>query len=444
VRIPGAGGGIEYTPTREDIQRGQGIGSIAMPLVGGAAGLALSGGNPLGGVAGAMAGTAGSMALGLEEPSVSGVLLSGAGQGAPAAIGKLAASGPVAAIASKVANYLPGVSRLKLDKAAQTILGDVDKIVHAGNSTALWQGFKKTGGVAIADTPATKAAITELNEEMIRLAPGLPGASQLKTMISGLTKKFASGKPLDLLDLDANIKAMGKVVGKFEREQGIQLGAAKKFLAAMYDDLEKAPLTMTVGSGQAEAANMLRAAAVKATKKAASKEELLETVAGSIKTVAGEGDILTIRPEIVLNRLRNLITPASKSYDPRFAQSLADELPQITSIFTKLNKLSQGGGMPGSLVVQGMFTGGGASVGAAIGGIPGSAIGAITGSQIPTMVENIVLSPAGRAVLDRGLDAVITSGNKAALSNLFQLAFQTARRSMGPTREEIVGNETPE
>lgn len=432
VRLPIAGG-IEYTPTPEDIGRGRAIGSVAMPLVGGAVGTALGG--PGGGVAGAMAGTAGSQALGLEEPSIGNILLSGAGQGAPAAAGKLLTSKPVAGLAAKVAEYIPGISRLKLDKAATNVLGELDNLVSAGDSKRLWQGFKATGGVAIRDTPATKAAITDLMEEYTRLAPGLPGSSQLRTMINGLSHKFASGKPLDLFDLDANIKAMGKVVGKFEREQGIQLGAAKKFLAAMYDDLEKAPLTMTVGSGQAQAATALRAAAVKATKKAASKEELLETVTGAIKSVSGEGDILTIHPEAVLNRLRNLVTPASKSYDKNFATSLASDLPQITSIFNKLNKLSQGGGMPGSLVVQGMFTGGGAVVGSALGPV-GAGAGAILGSQIPTAVENIILSPAGRAVLDRGLSSVISSGNKAALSNLFQLAFQTARRSASAPEEE--------
>ena len=161
----------------------------------------------------------------------------------------------------------------------------------------------------------------------------------------------------------------------------------------------------------------------------------METVTGAIKSVSGEGDILTIHPEAVLNRLRNLVTPASKSYDKNFATSLANDLPQITSIFNKLNKLSQGGGMPGSLVVQGMFTGGGAVIGSAMGPV-GAGAGAILGSQIPTMVENIILSPAGRAVLDRGLGAVISSGNKAALSNIFQLAFQTARRSAGAPEEE--------
>ena len=52
VRLPIAGG-IEYTPTPEDIGRGRAIGSVAMPLVGGAVGTALGG--PAGGVAGAMA-----------------------------------------------------------------------------------------------------------------------------------------------------------------------------------------------------------------------------------------------------------------------------------------------------------------------------------------------------------------------------------------------------
>ena len=430
VRLPIAGG-IEYTPTSEDIQRGRGIGSVAMPLVGGAIGTGLGG--LAGGIAGAMAGTVSSQALGLEEPSAAGVLLSGVGQGAPAVLGKVLGS----KTAATVAGWLPGVSRLKLDKAARTIVDDVDKLVQVGDSKKLWEGFKKVGGIAIKDTPATKGAIGEITEEMKRLSPGLPGAPELQRMVNGLVKKFNSGKPLDLLDLDANIKALGSLVGKFEREGGIQLGAAKKFLSSMHQDLENAALTMTVGSGQAQAAAMLRKAASNATKKAMSKEELLGTIQGSIKSVDESiGDLITVRPKMVLDRLRSLMMPASKSYDPNFVKSLSNELPQVISIFNKLNALTQGGGKPGSLVIQSKFAAAGGMVGAAIADWPGAGVGTIVGTQIPNYIENIILSPAGRAILDRGLDSVISSGNKAALANLFQLAFQAARRSVSAPEPE--------
>lgn len=441
VRAPIGGGGLEYTPTREDIQRGRDIGAVALPIVGGAVGGAVGG--PVGSVAGSMAGTGLSQAAGLEEPSVGGIAASGIGAALPPIAGKLLTSKPVTAGLSKVAGLLPGVAKLKLDKAAQTVLGDVDKLITTGSSKELWAGFKKTGGVAIKDTPATKAALADVTEEMNRLAKGLPGAAQLRTMVNGLTQKFASNKPLDLLDLDANIKAMGKVVSKFERESGIQLGASKHFLRSMYDDLENAPLTMTVGSGQAKAATLLRQAAVRSTKRSVAKEELLETISGSVKNIAGEGDLLTVHPETVLNRIRQLVTPQSKSFDQNFANAMKDELPEVINIFSKLNKLSQGGGHPGSLVIQGqMASAGGAITGAVVGGPVGAGVGAYMGAQIPSMIENIVLSPAGRAVLDRGLSGVISSGNKAALGNLFQLAYQTARRSAtAPIEQEVEGTE---
>ena len=428
VRAMIGGGGAEYTPTREDIQRGRDIGAVAMPIVGGSIG-GILGGVP-GAIGGAMAGTGLSQASGLEEPSVGGVLASGAGQAIPALGGKILSSQAVTSRLSKVAELIPGVSRLKLDKAAGTILDDVDNLIKSGNTKTLWDGFKSSaGGLAVKDVPETRAAIMELKDQIIPLAKGIPGSSQLKSLIMGMEKKFATGKPIDLLDLDSHVKAMGAAIGELERKGGVTLGGAKKFLSALYKDMESAPLTMTVGSGQAQAAMLLRKAAVKATKVATSKEDLMSTVASSVKTISGEGDLTTFRPEVVINRIRALVTPAGKSYDANFAEALKDELPQVINLFTKLNKLSQSGGKAGSLVIQGLLAAGGGYVGEQVGGTTGRVIGTIAGVTAPSRIANIVASPVGRAVLDRGLDSVISSGNKAALSNVFQLAYQMARRS---------------
>jgi len=428
VRAMIGGGGAEYIPTREDISRGREIGRVAMPIVGGSVGGAIAG--PPGAVAGAMAGTGLSQAIGLEEPSISGVLASGAGQAIPAVGAKILTSPAVTSRLSKVAELIPGVSRMKLDKAAGTILDDVDSLIKSGNTRALWNGFKTSaGGLAVKDVPETRAAIMELKDQIMPLAKGIPGSSQLKSLIVGMEKKFTTGKPIDLLDLDSHVKAMGAAIGELERKGGVTLGGAKRFLKALYSDMENAPLTMTVGAGQAQASILLRQAAVKATKVAASKEDLMSTVASSVKTISGEGNLTTFRPDVVLNRIRALITPASKSYNANFAESLKDELPQIINLFTKLNKLAQGGGKAGSLVIQGLLGAGGGYVGEQIGGTTGRVIGTIAGVTAPTRIANIVASPAGRAVLERGLDAIIPSGNKAALNQVFQLAYQMARRS---------------
>lgn len=432
--IPHGGGGYVEAPTNQPLSPVEKkIGSIALPTAGGAIGGAVGG--PGGLIAGTMIGAGVSQALGLEEPSLGSAMLSGVGAAVPG-VGKVAQQTGITGKLATAGKYLaerfvPGVAAYKLHKGAETIIKDIDRLVQVGQPRKLWEGFKRTvGNLTIPQAPATKAALVELSDDIITTSKGIPGGSQVRTLVAGMSKTYNSTKPLSLTQLDNDIKTLGAAVGALERSGGVTLGPAKKLLAALHDDLENAPLTMTTGAAQTEAVVLLRKSAAAATKKQYAKKELLETVAKSITPVAGvaEGDVLKAAPAMVKQRILALTTPEHPSFDANFTSALKNELPKIMGTIESLNKLSSGLTTT-SLVTQSLLATGAGGLLGAVAGSPGMAAGAMLGAMSPRIMADVLLSRAGRAIMDKGLSSMIPERAAQMLPYLWNLAYQTGMRA---------------
>lgn len=375
-------------------------GTAVAPGVGTAVGLGL----------GSAGGTALSQQLGLEEKSTAGIVTSGAlGALAPGA-GKLLGQLP---------KLLPGAAVARVNQLALEAPGFIAKFAgeQAGALWGLLRGSIK--GLSFESIPVTKTAIKELGEETALAVRGVPGVAKIRSLLSGLDDAVSKGKLNDLPALDANIKLIGKAIGKMEREGGSELGAFKKVLASLYDDLEHAPLL----SGNTAEVVALRKAAVQASKKEFALDELKETVFSGTRVLAGSTDAMTIDAAKILNRIESLVNPSSKSYDKNFVTGLGKELPEIKKWFTVVNSIARQAGKGGTLILQGMFAG----AGAALAGTPGAVAGAMVGAQVPDMLFSSLVSPAGRKILLQAVQAGEKLGRSTITPQVLNLTSQLGR-----------------
>lgn len=396
-------------------------GATALPVLGGIAGSFLS--PVLGTAAGSAAGTALSQQLGLEEKSLLGVgasgLLAGAGK-------------PLSYLAGKIPKILPAMSAVRLDEAARQA-PDFVRQFTGQQAGALWDSFRSLGNFQLNGLPATQAALNKIGPEVASIIKGVPGVARIRALIKGVDQGMRTGKLMDVKALDNNIKTIGKAIGKMEREGGAELGAFKHVLAGMYDDLGRAPTLSVSGAtaNQVEAI-ALRKAAVEASRREFALEELTETVASNIKIVSSQGDLLNIHAGSILNRIKALTNPASKSYDKNFVLGLKKELPEIEKWFTEVNKIPSIKGSGGTLVLQGLFAG----AGSALGGVPGAAMGAVIGAQIPEHVIASLLSPAGRKIMLESLKAGEKLGRSVITPQVLNLTSQLGRSYISQPQQE--------
>lgn len=398
VFMPHTGGAPIDVPDPSTTGVGRAIDKVAsfgLPIAGGIIGARFGGIG--GGIAGSAAGTAASQGMGFEPVDPAQIALSGAANAIPL-IGRIPG---VKQVGGKIADFIPGVKDVKLHDVAEKALPFVDKAIKLTPAAPLWAQVKRLGATTLPAMPTTVTAVKEAQREVGMLAQGIPGVKDLSKMVNSLAFKF--NKPTTFEAVDANIKALGKAIGKMEREGGVELGRAKKLLSSMYDDLQSAPLN--VPGSQLAQANAARQAAVDASKREFAKEEITTAVHKAVTPVSGQGDLLKINPADVLKKLRGMTDPVSPTYDKNLVTSLAAELPEIEKFFLQANKIMGKRGEPGSLVIQNIAAG--AAVGTAsavLGAGPAmSAMAAAAGAQTPKLLAEVLASPVGRKIILEGL-----------------------------------------
>lgn len=411
---------------------GKKVGAFTLPVAGGLIGGGIGGlaggvGAPVGAMVGSGLGTAASQALGFEEPSMTQIGISTAAGGIP-----LLKYVPGMKQAGKfLTKYVPGWAAAKLHNLATAAPEKINQMVATTPSKPLWQAFNQVSGTRLADTPALRALIQTEGPTLETLARTLPGVSKSKSILKGLTESLMSNKnPLTFELLDDHIKGVGRVIRQMEKTDDAALPLYKQIYSALMEDLEKAPLRGTMTK---QAASM-RAAAVEATKREVMKGKVETSLAEAISPVAGEGDLVTINTKQFLEYLSDVANPAAKRFDKHLVQTLQKELPELTKWAQEINRLPQGSGKVGSLVVQGAFGATGAGIGSAMAGPVGGFVGGMTGVGIPTMLAEIITSPVGREIIKNGL----TTNQGFVTAQSLNAAWQAVRAA---TTQEPGSNE---
>jgi hypothetical protein len=379
-------------------------GTAAAPFTGGIA-------NPVtGAMAGGAAGEYLNQKVGLTEPSMGAVALSGALSGLPGAVRTLGMG------------ITPGVEAGVQNMAARVARGvPLQYLAKPGAVSALYQEAERLGAVIPKDTILKAAETVGQGEseivksyQLAAIKRGLNGVYELLAKPPG-SAGFGPAGDLELTQLLPNMQRLGAIYGYVARKGGPAQEALGTLYHGMIDALDQAAKR---GSGPGIEA-LTRAKEM--FKRNLAGEELQEAVFRATKTVGGHenvsGDaLLKVMQEgsPVLERLQKWL-PKSELDDIRATFAKLAPLPQVGA--------GAKGGMDPNFIQRGLI---GGVLGHAL--VPdqpflGPAVG-ILGAQALT---NVMMSPPLRAIVRQLADSRI-GGHSMTIDQVLAAAMQFARQ----------------
>ena len=393
---------------------GQTAAQSVLPTVGAAAGT-LAG--PLAGVASpvlAAGGEALNQQLGITDPSLLQIALTGGLTAAPhlvnvaRGLGSRSMAESLNVIGEKEAKSL--VTRLQPGVAASTLF-----------QAATQQNMQIPAGKAMT---AAKEVLEELSKADVPtrvLRPAQRLFNRLSESQGSLTPK----------EISQRLSQWGELVGSLEAERGTGLGAAKKVLKALNNSLDDA--------AEDAAAPKLLQVAREAYRREQVVNRLDEAITNAAKIKRGVGGTVQFNPQEVIKSLGR-----EKFYEKAFS---ATERKEIEGLLKKINEIPvipPGGRQPfgSGPTIQNLAIRGGL---AGVGGFAGGPAGMAAGIAIPTIhriYKDIALAvsfPEGRRFIGRllaGSDGKITTKGGQILG-----AYISSQFASGPETEGATGIE---
>lgn len=334
-------------------------------------------GGMVGGIPGAMAGGAlgelGNQAMGVTDPSLTNIALSG---------GAAAIGGPTNLGAKMFGRRGAQVLNALAPEEAAMHLAKLEPGIA---SKFLFKEAAESG----ATIPMGRAsqAITSMLDDLGSSSKGVQQANRTAlSYLKGLQEKLtANPHGLSPADLQRELAGAGEVMKNARAKGGAGLGAIKKVYGAMADDLDAI-------ANQADEVGSRAALTLKDARDTFKREAAVDEISGAVdkafKVLRGQGDAGQFNASMVLSELK-------KNDFVKQAFS-ADEIKEMEKLFTKLNKIPAlrpgAGQQAGSRsVLQGPVMGGsfGAAASSLLGAGPtlGGAVGAAAGVAIPPTLE---------------------------------------------------------
>ena len=240
---------------------------------------------------------------------------------------------------------------------------------------------------------STAKAFEPLLKELMPLKQ-IPEARTAIRMIAEQHQLLTTGK-VSFDDILSAREAIGYALK--EVKTGTIKGARKQFFKAVSDDLDKLG---KMGGKLGKTARVAQAAAARSKLELSVKE--LQTGIGEYISYEVGTKTLVMNVKNARNWLRKAITPGSKKYNKKMADSLAEFTPDIDEALMNLSKFTETSPAgPGSLVIRGIGAGAFGKMGMIMGGPPGAAVGAVVGTRMPEMILGIMSSRPAMAFLQK-------------------------------------------
>ncbi len=381
-----------------------------------------------GAIVGGTAGEAIGQDVGISPRSDISLGLSAAGPFAGKAIGKVIKTGKFSV---GKAITVVGPSKLALSKASMRkavdemeqmgmkILGKQKGFMQFEASTLYRKA--EAAGVRIPTfrTTETRAAITSLRKELLKLKPIRKVREALALFDeSEAIMKGSSVTVGDLITLRAMVGRSMDAAGRVAKKSGIIKGAKKKFFKAVASDMDH----LASLGGKTGIAGKLAKAATQRARLNFAIDDFDKGVAQFTSELEGKSaTVLNVKG--FRKWLFDRTNPKSKSYNRDMATALESDLPLIRESLERLSKFGQPGsaGGVGSLIIRGK----GAAMGAAIGSVfgrAGSIIGTAVGVSTPEIATAILSSPRAISFLEKAAGF----GRKPLTRSMWEVAGQIA------------------
>lgn len=322
-----------------------------------------------------------------------------------------------------VAKYTPGVDQLVRTKFIEGIGSFMDDLLPPGmNISKLFQDATRAGGkIPLARLQRT---ITEISRKLAT-TPGAR-APVTRRFIREITTKWTKARPAHTVDTgilgaqgqavtrqvpatgrstvslsraDAELSTLGREIGKLAHAGGGQdLSMLKQLMKGLYDSLDDA-VSSNLLSATAKAQLRIARDTFKRKMSVGTLDGIMES---NLKHVAGQGDLVDFRPNMILDKLNLLTNPRSKLYDKNFVTGLGDELPKIKAFFVAANNIGPMKFSPGAgnLIVRSALA---SLVGLPILAVTGSpslgVLGGVVGVKIPEIIARMITTTRGRDLL---------------------------------------------
>ena len=401
------------------------VGQGALPTVGMAGGYLLGGGaaNPLLSTQTAFLGGAGgeaaNQALGVTEPDIGQIALSGAA--GPA--GKLLGYGLRAASRVGMRN-LPGAAtalhELGAEEARQ-IPGRIGPSAGVPASMLFDQLKQPQYGTVMIDTPNLLSAVDRLASTERALAGGLRNKGLAKVATDLKMQIQNNGGKIDVGTFQKTLSRVGERTNFTAQGQSEERGAYKKLYQALEDDLDTAAASANPAM---EPAQLLKAAQ-QAFKLERTSDEMAEIISKNIIPKKAAGEFEEINAAAMWRQIRG---------DKRFQQLPEDVKADVLDTLKRLNRIPArppGAGVnAGAMrVLRGM--GVAAGIGGFVGGEPGALAGAAIGAAGPVILAKSLETAPGRALVKM----LVMNGNGEITSNGMALlaAYLTAQHAQPGT-----------
>ncbi len=289
--------------------------------------------------------------------------------------------------------------------------------------------------IAPGELSKTRAAITELQEELAPLSP-FTEVKQAMKVLDNIKNTILSGTPT----LDEIVRArslIGSTVAKAERAGGVRLGTAKKVFSQIADDMDRMAANPSLTGRQVQLAK----AAIARSKLDFSVKELEQGVARFTKdTTDAAGASFNVKG--FQKWFRDITNPSHKQFNKNLTAALKDEIPAIKERLVELAKVVGTSSIagPGSIVVRGQTArigrgAVGALFGAAAAGPLGAGAGAVIGASLPEMIVAALTTKVGSKFLEKA--ALLGRGqiNARTWAVLGEIVTRSAGESTGQPRE---------
>ena len=358
---------------------GAALGTAVMPGVG----------TFVGGTLGGMAGEGINQATGITEPSLTNLLLAGAGQGAGSLIGK------GAQIVKQGARNLPGVAQWLQGRAMSGIEGAIGKATPpAGDVDAAYSAARASAGSA-----GTAPPLPELTAKMGTVGgqqavyAGSSEGQWVKAELQRLTDTLGPGA--SMTEIINKIDDLGRQVG----EKGY--GGLKALYGAAMESLES-----LAGQGNQAAKDLLPALQLARQRHAALSLNEILTAAQ-----AAEQGGATNAPQIFARQYTKARPDLERAFPPAVLEGL-DRAAAIAS-FSPRGSIA---GLP-QMLLSGGLGGGGYAYGGPVGGAAGAAAGVVAGALYQglgaALKEN--LNPVTVGLLGAAYQHALSAGRQPKL-----------------------------
>lgn len=352
---------------------------------------------------------------------IAGRVIGGAARLAGRAGGKVVGALPPARVARARAAIEKGTK--ELESLGSRILAKQKGLVSRP-AKDLYSAAKKAGVKIVGrELNNTRRAMLELKDELLPFA-SFPEVRGALGVIRNSAKSLSN-----VSDFNTFIKVrqnIGIAVRAAKNVKGIKLGAAKKLFSAMSKDLDDLAARQPTARG----AKLAKAASARARTEFSVRD--VEALVVRFTEDVGEGT-LRINAKGLLKAMRALVDPKSKRFDKNFVVGLGDSLPDIMKNLSKLAGFAKAGspGGPGSIVIRGVTSGGGAAIGSLVAGTPGAIVGALVGAGGPETLTALLMSKPAVAFLN----AAAKAGRGEVSRRAWMIVGQILTRSLGERQE---------